>query len=155
MRRGAALAACLAAAMLAALAIPSLAASATSLSDVEDEVMCPICGTLLELSGAPQAERQRVLIRRLIAEGMSKAQIKDALVAQYGPAVLALPEASGFDLSAYLVPAIAIAVAVAALAIGLARWRRGDGQATPRDGPAGPSPEEAERLETDLRRYDL
>ena len=45
----------------------------TSLGDLEDEVMCPICGTLLELSESPQAERQQVYIARLIAAGKTKA----------------------------------------------------------------------------------
>ena len=63
----------------------------TELPDIEDEVMCPICGTLLELAESPQAERERVYISRLIAEGKTKAEIKDALVAQYGDRVLALP----------------------------------------------------------------
>ena len=136
---------------------PTYAAVAqTSINDVEGEVMCPICGTLLELAESPQAERERALIKRLIAEGRDKSEVKDALVAQYGPAVLALPEGKGFDLSAYLVPAIAFVVAAVALAIGVARWRRasppgGDGAPTDK----GPSGDDAERLERDLARYDL
>ena len=51
--------------------------------------MCPICGTTLELSDSPQAERERELIRGLIAEGLNKEEIKDALVAEYGEDVLA------------------------------------------------------------------
>jgi cytochrome c-type biogenesis protein CcmH/NrfF len=149
---------------LAAVAIASLglasptpaATPQTSLPDVEDEVMCPICGTLLELAESPQAQRQRVLVRRLIAEGRSKAEIKDALVAQYGRRVLALPSGSGFDLSAYLVPAIAFVLAAAGLALGVRRWRRAAKQAEPTSA-AGPRPEgeDAERLDADLARYDL
>lgn len=126
------------------------------LGDLEDEVMCPICGTLLELAQSPQAMRQRVLIRQLAATGKTKDEIKDVLVAQYGREVLALPEDSGFSLSAYVVPAIGFAIAVIALAIGVARWRRAGG--SPPDGPtpaAGPRDEDAERLDADLRRYDL
>ena len=41
-----------------------------------------------------------------------------------GAEVLALPGGSGFDLSAYLVPAIAFVVAAVALAFGVRRWRR-------------------------------
>lgn len=143
--------------MLLALASPTFAASPqTSISDVEDEVMCPICGTLLELAESPQAQRQRVLVKRLIAEGRSKDEIKDVLVAQYGRGVLALPGGSGFDLSAYLVPAIAFAMAVVALALGLRRWRRGTRPPGPGDSAAsGPRGEDAERLEADLARYDL
>lgn len=144
------------AAVLALSAPASAATPQTSVNDVEDEVMCPICGTLLELAESPQAKRERVLVRRLIAEGKSKDEIKDALVAQYGRQVLALPGGSGFDLSAYLVPAIAFVVAVVALALGVRRWRRAANP--PRSGGTGsegPQGDDAERLEADLARYDL
>jgi len=144
---------------LSTLASPALAATPrTSVSDVEDEVMCPICGTLLELAESPQAERERVYVKRLIAAGKSKAEIKDALVAQYGREVLALPGGSGFDLTAYLVPAVAFALALAGLAVGVRRWRGAGGDS---DGPGSPSAgdgprgEDAERLDADLARYDL
>jgi cytochrome c-type biogenesis protein CcmH len=129
----------------------------TSISDVEDEVMCPICGTLLELAESPQAQRERVLVKRLIAEGKSKAEIKDALVAEYGREVLALPSGSGFDLSAYLVPAIAFVAAAIALALGVRRWHRAAKPPSNGNGGAasGPQGEDAERLEADLARYDL
>lgn len=144
-------------ALLCAAMLPAGAgAQQATLADLEDEVMCPICGTLLELANAPQAERQRALIERLIAKGESKAEIKDVLVAQYGSEVLALPEGSGFNLSAYLVPAIGFVLAAVALAIGVARWRRTGGRSGPRPpGSAGPQGEEAERLDADLARYDL
>ncbi|HET7053511.1 MAG TPA: cytochrome c-type biogenesis protein CcmH [Solirubrobacterales bacterium] len=142
---------------LLALASPALAATPqTSVSDIEGEVMCPICGTLLELAESPQAQRERVLVKRLIAEGKSEGEVKDALVAQYGPAVLALPEGKGFDLSAYLVPVIAFAAAALALAFALWRWRRSSRSSRGDSGDVqGPNDEEAERLEADLARYDL
>jgi cytochrome c-type biogenesis protein CcmH len=124
-----------------------------SLPDIEDEVMCPICGTLLELSESPQADRERVFIRKLIAEGRSKQQIKDALVAEYGRSVLATPQGSGFDLTAYLVPIAAFLLAATALVIGVRRWRRSGRREEPE--PTAPRGEDAERLESDLARYDL
>lgn len=157
MRRAAALA-------VIALGLLTLVASAvasparqTTVHDIEDEVMCPICGTLLELADSPQAKREKVFVARLVAAGKTKAEIKDALVAQYGPPVLALPKASGFDLSAYLVPIVAIVVAAIALAFSVARWRR-DGRDSPaaeKNAAAGPRGEDAERLEADIGRYDL
>ena len=126
-----------------------------NISDVEDEVMCPICGTLLELSDSPQARREKAFIAEMIAEGKSKAEIKDALVDEYGPDVLALPEGSGFDLSAYLVPAVALLAAAVALAVGVARWRRhGAAAGRPRRETA-PADEDAARLDADIARYDL
>lgn len=145
--------------VLALALLPAAAVAATpqtTIHDVEDEVMCPICGTLLELAESPQAQRERVLVKRLIAAGKTKAEIKDILVAQYGPGVLALPGGSGFDLSAYLVPAIAFVAAAVALAFGVLRWRRAtrppETGATTAGGPQG---EDAERLDADLARYDL
>ena len=58
----------------------------TTLPDVEDEVMCPVCGTTLELaSDSPQAIDEREQIRELIALGLTKEEIKDELVAEFGP----------------------------------------------------------------------
>jgi cytochrome c-type biogenesis protein CcmH len=122
-----------------------------SLPDVEDEVMCPICGTLLEESQSPQAERERELIRRLIGEGKDKEQIKDELVAEYGSNVLATPGGSGFDLVAWLVPGLAIALAAAG--IGFLAVRSVRRRPTPAAAPSL-SPPDATRLEEDMSRYD-
>jgi cytochrome c-type biogenesis protein CcmH len=127
-----------------------------SLTEIEKQVMCPVCGTLLQLAESPQAQREKAFIRRLIAEGRSEDEIKDALVVEYGEEVLALPPDSGFSLSAYVVPIVAFVLAAVALAIGVLRWRRGGGgpgDAVPR--ATDPSGEDAERLDADLARYDL
>ena len=144
--------------LLALVAFASAPAAAqtpeprTNLPDVEDEVMCPVCGTTLELAEqAPQAQRERELIRRLIAQGLTKEQIKDELVAEYGEDVLAVPESEGFDVANWLVPALGFGVALLALGFGAAALRR-------RRAPAEPEPlsgDEADRLDADLRRYDL
>jgi cytochrome c-type biogenesis protein CcmH len=147
----------------ALLAIGALSARAaeprpqTSLSEISSEVMCPVCGTLLELAESPQALREKAFVSRLVAEGKTKDQIKGALVDEYGTEVLALPQGSGFDLSAYLVPIVAFAIALIALTVGVRRWRcagdpPGGGDSPP---PGGPSAEESERLDADLARYDL
>jgi cytochrome c-type biogenesis protein CcmH len=147
------------AALLAlALAAPaSRAEPQASLTDIEDEVMCVVCGVPLEHAvDAPQAIQERELIRELIDQGLTKDQIKDRLVAEYGEEVLAVPSDSGFDLAAWLVPGAAIVVAAVAIFVGLRRWRRrGDG------GSAGPPAGErvadadAKRLDEDLARYRL
>jgi cytochrome c-type biogenesis protein CcmH len=150
----------LALALPATAIFPSAVASdpvpKTTLPDVEDEVMCPVCGTALNLSGGPQADREREFIRRQIAAGKTKDEIKDALVAEYGAEVLAEPPKSGFSLTAWLVPIAAILVAAIAIVLGLRRWRRagrgGDGPDDP-DRPLDHA--ERERLDSDLARYDL
>jgi cytochrome c-type biogenesis protein CcmH/NrfF len=145
-------------ALVALLAVAPAAAAAqrASLIEIEKQVMCPVCGTLLQLAESPQAMREKAFIRHLIAEGKTEGQIKDALVAEYGNEVLALPQGSGFSLSAYVVPIVAFIVAVVALAFGVMQWRRaGGGRDEGRPRPPGPSDEDAERLDADLARYDL
>jgi cytochrome c-type biogenesis protein CcmH/NrfF len=155
-RRAAALAVFALALLIPAAASVASPASQATAQQVEHEVMCPICGTLLELAESPQAKREKVYVAKLAAAGKSRSEIKDALVAQYGPGVLALPKASGFDLSAYLVPVLAIVLAVGALVFSVARWRRaGDRGAEDEGAASGPGSEDAERLEADLSRYDL
>jgi cytochrome c-type biogenesis protein CcmH len=145
----------IAVAVLAAAAPSAAAAPRASLTEIEKQVMCPVCGTLLQLAESPQAQREKAFIQRLIAEGKSEDQIKDALVAEYGDEVLALPQDSGFSLSAYVVPIVAFVVAAMALAFGVIRWRRAGSSG--RGGPtaAGPKGDDAERLDADLARYDL
>jgi cytochrome c-type biogenesis protein CcmH len=143
--------------VLATLA-PAAGAAQVTLAEIEEEVMCPVCGTLLQLAEAPQAQREKAFIARLIAEGRSEQEVKDALVAEYGDEVLATPQGSGFSLSAYLVPIVAFLLAAVALAIGVLRWRRSGDGPRGRDGPdrpTGPTEAEAERLDADLARYDL
>lgn len=157
----AALAALALAAVLTALALPATAlaqAPQTSLADIEDEVMCPICGVPLEhATEAPQAIQERAFIRERVEAGLTKEQIKDDLVAEFGPEVLAIPETDGFDLAAWLVPGLALIAAAVAILLGLRRWRSGGGDGgDPDPGDGGDlGDEDARRLDADLARYDL
>jgi cytochrome c-type biogenesis protein CcmH/NrfF len=158
MTRRLALLLALTAALVAALTPAATAATPrTSLTDVEDEVMCVTCNVPLNVAESPQAYQQREYIRRLVHEGLTKEQIKDKLVDQYGPNVLALPEDKGFGLAAYLVP-IAVAAGLAALLLFLLpRWRARTRASSTHTAPAGPSMSAADkrRLDEDLARYDL
>jgi cytochrome c-type biogenesis protein CcmH/NrfF len=150
---------------LATTAPPATAQAAdpphrASLTDLEDEVMCIVCGVPLELAtDAPQANQERDFIRQLIAEGKTKDQIKDALVAQYGENVLATPDTSGFDLAAWLVPGLGILAAALAIGFGVWRWRREtrerDEESRVGEREATVDQKDSDRLEADLSRYDL
>jgi cytochrome c-type biogenesis protein CcmH len=144
---------------LATSAMPGTPPQAqANLPDIEDQVMCPVCGTALNLSFSPQADRERAFIRHEIAQGKTEDEIIDDLVAQYGTSVLAEPPKSGFDLTAWLVPGIAIIIAAIAIAFGLRRWRRAGRKLEEKAATNGNEPldsEERERLDSDLARYDL
>jgi cytochrome c-type biogenesis protein CcmH len=149
------------AALLAAcalFAVPALAGAAApraSLPDIEDEVMCPTCGVALNEAFSPQAERERDFIRAQIANGRTKEQIKQELVSEFGPRVLATPQTSdsSFNWAAYLVPIAVVAAAAFALVLGLRRWRARPSEPAPETAELPPA--EAARLEQDLSRYDV
>ena len=118
------LAALLALALLAAPAAAAAAEPRASLPDIEDEVMCLECGTALNVSTSEVADQEREFIAGLIAQGKTKAEIKRALVAEYGPRVLAEPRDDGFQLTAWIVPILAALAAVALVVLIARRWRR-------------------------------
>lgn len=141
--------------LLAALA-PAGALAAepkTTLNDVEDEVMCDTCNVPLNVAESDRADQERVVIRRLIAQGLTKQQIKDRLKAQYGPAILATPEDSGFSLAVWWVPVAVVVGVLALLAALVPRWRNRPPPPAP---PSEPelTPEDEERLDRELARYD-
>ena len=144
-----ALAALLAFALLAPSAYAAQAR--TTLPDVEDEVMCVECGTSLAVSDSPVADQERAVIRKLIAQGKTKAQIKADLVDQYGQDVLSDPHRHGFGKALWIVPALLVLLGGLVIVTALRRWRR-NGPAP--EGPAPPdlSDEDARRLEAELSR---
>jgi cytochrome c-type biogenesis protein CcmH len=137
------------------LAAPAAAAEPrASLTDIEDEVMCLECGTALNVSNSEVADQQRDFIAELIAQGKTKDEVKDALVAEYGPRVLAEPADDGFQLTAWLVPVLAALAALALVVVTARRWR-GTRPAAAEPGPdRGLDPEDARRLDAELAAFD-
>ena len=138
---------------LALLAPTAATAAPPSLTDIEDEVMCLECGTALNVSNSAVADQEREFIAALIAQGKSKQEVKDALVAEYGPRVLAEPSDGGFELTAWLVPLLAGAVALALVALTARRWRRVRPAAADRRDPAL-APDDERRLDAELAAFD-
>ena len=126
-----------------------------SLTDIESDVMCTSCREPLEVAQSPQADSERAYIRGLIAQGETKPQILNNLVAQYGPAVLGKPPAHGFNLTVYIIPLAILVVGGAILAVTLPRWRRrtrASAREPAADVPAL-SPEDAQRVEQELSQF--
>jgi cytochrome c-type biogenesis protein CcmH len=141
----------------AALITPGVAAAVaakTTLTAVEKDMMCVVCKEPLAVSQSPQADAERALISRLIAAGETKAQIEQAMVANYGPAVLGLPPAHGFNLTLYVLPPVVLLAGAAVLVYTLPRWRRRTrAAASTQTATPAPEPKDARRLEEDLARY--
>jgi cytochrome c-type biogenesis protein CcmH len=155
---------------LAALALVLVAGVAhaatprTSLEAVERELMCVTCKTPLNQSSAVQANRERTEIERLIAQGKTKDQVIDGMVAVYGQQVLLDPPEGGLRAARWILPAAGAVVGLAILFVVVRRWRRRP--SAPDDDHAGPGGEpdlessspdltadDQRRLDADLRRY--
>ncbi len=135
--------------LVAAAALALLAAGCGGESDeqptlaqLEKKFICPTCQTTLELSNAPVAERMRDFIRVRLAAGDSEQEIKDALVAEFGPEVLAEPPDGGFGLLAWLLPLGALLGSAIAVGLLIRAWSRR---------AEGPEPA-VERLDPELER---
>ena len=138
------------AAPAAATAVPR-----ASLTNIERQVMCVTCKIPLNVAESPQADRERAYIQGLIDEGRDEAQIKNALVGQYGSTVLGLPATHGFDLTVYLVPAAVVLALLGLMVLLLRRWRRaGHAPAPQPPGSAPLSASDSARLDADLSRFD-
>jgi cytochrome c-type biogenesis protein CcmH len=136
-----------------AAALASVRARA-SLTDIENDVMCVACHESLAVAQSPEAYSERQFIRGLIAQGLTKAQIENQLVSNYGPSVLGRPPADGFNLVVYVVPPVLVALGVLFLVITIPKWRRRSRLAASTPLPSGPSldPSDARRLDEDLAR---
>jgi cytochrome c-type biogenesis protein CcmH len=127
-----------------------------SFTDIENDVMCVSCREPLAVAQSPQAFAERAYVRSLIAQGLTKPQIERELVAQYGPAVLGKPPASGFNLTVYVLPPALLAGGLIVLAVVLPRWRRRARRLAADQAAASaqpPNPLEARRLEDELSHW--
>jgi cytochrome c-type biogenesis protein CcmH len=128
-------------------------AAAPNAADLEAELVCPVCETTLDQSNAPVALRMKVFIRTRIAAGDSAQEIKDALVAEFGPAVIARPPRGGFGLLAWLLPLGAVLVGVVVVALLVRRWSRS--RTSSESEPERLDPALERRVDEELARYDL
>jgi len=145
----------------ALLLAPAAAASEQhpTLNELENEIMCPVCGTPLAQSDSPAAKAIERDIQARIAKGWTKSQIKDSLVANYGEEILASPPKHGFNLLAWLLPLAGLAAAAAVLGAAAWGWTRRKPEPEPMPAQSlnghGPiDPELDRRIDEELARLD-
>ena len=113
--------------VLAGLWVVRASAQAPTPSDddvnrIAKQLYCPVCeSTPLDVCPTEACRQWRELIRTMLAEGKTEAEIKQYFVAQYGARVLAEPPNR---LVSYLVPAVIILFGMLLLLRGFQMWMK-------------------------------
>jgi cytochrome c-type biogenesis protein CcmH/NrfF len=94
---------------------------------------CPVCESQSVADSDVAASRAiRAEIARLVEEGRSPSEVRDAIAASFGDEVQLIPPASGFAGLVWVLPVVALIVAIAGVSAAITRWRRSP-RATPAD----------------------
>lgn len=120
---------------------------------VAKEMYCPVCeNTPLDVCPTQACIEWRELIREMLAEGKTEAEIKQYFVERFGDRVLAAPPARGLNWLVYVIPPVAILAGLIILYSALRSLR----QPSPAGGDAATAPkandEYTQRLEDELRK---
>jgi cytochrome c-type biogenesis protein CcmH len=138
----------------ALLAAGAATAAPPNAAGLEAELVCPVCETTLDQSNAPVAERMKAFIRERIAAGDTEDEIKDALVAEFGPGVLAPPAKSGFGLLAWLLPLLALGAGAIVVGLLVRTWSRRGTPAEDESVGVPLDPELDRRVDEELARFE-
>ncbi|MFQ5834495.1 MAG: cytochrome c-type biogenesis protein CcmH [bacterium] len=103
------------------LAAPSLA---LTVDDVAGDLICTCgCGKMLDVCDMEGcAQPMKELIGEKIAQGETKDQIIGYFVVQYGEKVLAAPTKKGFNLTAWIIPFVAIFIGAGIIYLIVTKW---------------------------------
>ena len=118
--------------ILGLLLIPASSVSAQQPTPSDDQVnaiarqlYCPVCeNTPLDVCPTTACHQWRELIRQMLAEGKSEAEIKQYFVDYYGASVLSEPPASGINWLVYIVPPVAFLIGVFLLFQAFRTWKK-------------------------------
>ena len=92
---------------------------------IAKQMYCPVCeNTPLDVCPTQACTEWRELIREMLAEGKTEAEIKQYFVDRFGDRVLAAPPARGLNWLIYMIPPVAILAGVLMLYSAFRAWRR-------------------------------
>ncbi|HTU29672.1 MAG TPA: cytochrome c-type biogenesis protein CcmH [Solirubrobacteraceae bacterium] len=127
-----------------------------SFTQAQQQFNCTICHEPLNEAKSAEAYQENALLRTLIARGDTMAQLRRAMVANYGIAVLADPPKHGFAILIVIIPVAVILFGLMVLAYTIPRWRRRAAEQERRPRAEAPEISDADqqRLSADLARGD-
>lgn len=91
---------------------------------LDKQLICPICPSeTIDQSQVQLAKQMKNIVRERLNEGASEQEILDFFVSRYGEDVLAAPPARGFNLTIWVVGALALPSAILILILTLRSMR--------------------------------
>jgi len=149
--------------LLAIVLIPSAIVHAQDPTPSDDQVnaiasqlYCPVCeNTPLDVCPTEACRQWRALIRQMISEGETEAEIKQYFVENYGARVLGAPPATGLNWLVYIIPPVIILAGAFFLLRALKEWTKpATSSATPGASEAKPVAQDdyVTRLEEELKK---
>ncbi len=92
---------------------------------IAKQLFCPVCqNTPLDVCPTEACRQWRELIRQMLSEGKTEAEILQYFEDQYGPRVRQEPPRAGFSWLAYIIPLLVIAAGVFFLFRALKGWTK-------------------------------
>lgn len=90
------------------------------------ELRCPVCqGLSLADSPSELSLEMREVVRSLLEEGKSPAEVRAYFVSKYGEWILLEPDPKGFNMAVYILPIVALLGGVAFVVMLVKRWSNG------------------------------
>ncbi len=130
--------------------IPLSAEQEELAAEIESELKCPVCRSQsVRTSRSFMAEDMSRQVRRMVAEGKSKEEIREYFVARYGDYIILAPRKEGFAWTVWLLPFALVLGGAATIFALTRRWKS-------RPPPAAPAAPQAQstwmqRLERELK----
>lgn len=105
------------------------------------------CGTQInpfDETQCPTAKVFRKEVEQMLHEGKTEIQIRDYYVAQFGESILRVPLKTGFSLTIWVIPFVALVVGLGGIGFLLLRWTRRNSKIPLSNGMAIPKSVESE-----------
>ena len=117
--------------------IPLTPAQEELAAEIESELKCPICRSQsVRTSRSFMAQDMSRQVRRMVAEGRSKEQVREYFVSRYGDYIILAPRKEGFAWTVWLLPFALVLGGAATILAMTRRWKSRPVPAAPAATPA-------------------
>lgn len=90
---------------------------------VASQLRCPVCqGLSIQDSPSELSQQMRTVVKEQLAAGKSEQEVKDYFISKYGEWILLEPQAHGFNVLIYALPALLVLGGAVFLVVIVRKW---------------------------------